>query len=93
MAAGFDRDPMLQQEQDFIAKFGFGLGVRHRDAGAARLQEQGRGHARLAEAHDEDAFVVEIHEFISPRRHRDTEKKQTRLVSTVSPCLRGGFLS
>ena len=62
MAAGFDRDAMLQQEQNFIAKLGFRLRIRHRDASAARLQKKRRGHARFAETDDQHVFVVQIHQ-------------------------------
>ena len=61
MSTGFDRDAMLQQEKDFIAKLGFWLRVRHRDAGAARLQKKRGSHAGFAETDDENAFIVEIH--------------------------------
>jgi hypothetical protein len=62
VAAGFDRDPMLQQKQNFIPQLGFRLGIRHRDASAARLQKKRRSHARFAEANHQHAFVIEIHQ-------------------------------
>ena len=62
MAAGFNRDPMFQQQQDFIAKLSLRLGVRHRDASTARLQKKRGGHAGLAKTDNQHAFVVEIHQ-------------------------------
>ena len=61
MAASFNRDAMLQQEQNFIAQFGFGLRIRHRNPRPTRLQKKRRSHPGLAQANHQHAFVVKIH--------------------------------
>ena len=98
VAAGFDRDAMLQQEQDFIAQFGFRLGIRHRDAGAARLQKKRGGHARLAETDDEHAFVVQLHQVhFTIGRHCESSKQNKDLgfqitITRLHSASRGEFL-
>ena len=62
VSAGFDRDAVIEQDRNFFAQLVLRLGVGDRDLRASRLQKQSRGHAGLAQADDEHAFVVEIHE-------------------------------
>ena len=74
MSARFDGDSVVEQEQDFFAKLGFGLGIGDGDAGSAGFQEESRGHAGLAEADYQYAFVVKIHRANS--YHGDTETRR-----------------
>jgi hypothetical protein len=72
---------MIEQDGNFLAELVLWLGVRNGNACASGLQEQRRRHPGLAQADYEHAFVGEIHRPIvqpSPRRHRDTEKKQNK---------------
>ena len=76
VSAGFDRDAVIEQDRNLFAQLVLRLGVRNRDFRPSRLQEQGGGHARLAQADDQNAFVGEIHRLIFqpiPRRHGGTE--------------------
>ena len=61
MASGFDGDSVLQQEQDLIAQFGFGLGVRHCNPRAPRLEKKRGSDSGFSQADDKHAFVVEVH--------------------------------
>jgi hypothetical protein len=65
VSTGFDRDSMLQQEQNFIAELGLRLRIRNRDARTARPEEKRRSYARLAKSDHQHALVSEIHSVIA----------------------------
>src|ERR1700722_3694565 len=85
VAAGLDRDPVLQQQQDFIAKLSFRLRIRHRDPRTPRFEKKCGGHAGLAQANDEYTFVFQFHfnKFL-PQGDGDPEKHNSLALLRIS---------
>jgi hypothetical protein len=75
VAAGFDRDAVIERIGISCGQLIRRLGVGNGNAGAAIFQEQGRSHSRLAQANHQNALVFEIHagQVLPQRALRNTE--------------------
>ena len=72
--SGFDRYSVVEENWYLIRQLILRLGVGDGHPRSPRLEKQRRGDAGFPQADYQHAFVVEVHDFFLPRRHRATEK-------------------
>ena len=95
VAAGLDGDSVLEEEQNFFAKLGFGLGVGDSDTGSAGFEEKGGGYAGFAKADYEYAFVFQVHWFyftIDASKLRALSRELRAIWSLVLPAIPSRYL-